>query len=93
MRSRSALAAAHQLGEPEKPLNVFFVLLCLVAQSGVTLCDPMDYSRPPPTQAPLSMGILQARVLEWDTMLSSRGPSQLRDQIQVSHIASGFFTI
>ena len=52
MRSRSALAAAHQLGEPEKPLNVFFVLLCLVAQSGVTLCDPMDYSCPPPPHRP-----------------------------------------
>ena len=35
-------------------------------------------------QAPLSMGILQARILEWVAMPSSRGPSHLRDQTQVS---------
>ena len=44
-------------------------------------------------QAPLSMGILQARILEWVAMPSSRGSSQSRDQIQVSHIAGRFFTI
>ena len=40
-------------------------------------------------QAPLSMGILQARILEWVTMPSSRGSSQPRDQIQVSCITGG----
>ena len=35
------------------------VLRC-VTQSGLTVCDPMDVAR----QAPLSMGILQARILE-----------------------------
>ena len=44
-------------------------------------------------QAPLSMGTLQARILEWVAMPSSRGSSQPRDQIQVSHIAGRFFTI
>ena len=44
-------------------------------------------------QAPLSMGILQARILEWVAMPSSRGSSQARDQTQVSRIAGGFFTI
>ena len=39
-----------------------------------------------------SMGILQARILEWVAMPSSRGFSQPRDQAQVSHIAGGFFT-
>ena len=43
-------------------------------------------------QAPLSMGILQARILEWVAMPSSKGSSQLRDRTQVSHIASRFFT-
>ena len=43
--------------------------------------------------APLSMGILQARILEWLAMPSSRGSSLPRDQMQVSHIAGGFFTI
>ena len=37
------------------------VLLCLVAQSYPTLCDPIDCTH----QAPLSIGILQARILEW----------------------------
>ena len=42
-------------------------------------------------QAPLSVGILQARILEWVAMSSSRGPSQHRYQTQVSRIAGGFF--
>ena len=44
-------------------------------------------------QAPLSMGILQARILEWVAMPSSRGSSQPRDGTQVSCIADGFFTV
>ena len=35
-------------------------------------------------QAPLSMGILQARTLEWVAMPSSRTSSQPRDRTQVS---------
>ena len=34
-------------------------------------------------QAPRSMGILQARILEWVAMPSSRGSSQPRDRTQV----------
>ena len=45
------------------------------------------------SQAPLPMGILQARTLEWVAMPSSRRSSQPRDQTQVSHIAIRFFTI
>ena len=44
-------------------------------------------------QAPLSMGTLQARMLEWGAMPSSRGSSQPRDRTQVSCIAGRFFTI
>ena len=44
-------------------------------------------------QVPLSMGILQARILEWVAMPSSKGSSQPRDWTQVSHTAGGFFTI
>ena len=44
-------------------------------------------------QAPLSMGILQARILEWVAMPFSRGSSQPRDQTQVSYIAGRLFTI
>ena len=40
-----------------------------------------------------SIGILQAGILEWAAMPSSRGSSQPRNQAHVSHIASRFFTI
>ena len=43
-------------------------------------------------QAPLSMGILQARILEWLSMPSSRGSFQPRDQTQVSHIAGTYIS-
>ena len=43
-------------------------------------------------QAPLSVGILQARVLEWVAISFSRRSSQPRDQTQVSCIAGRFFT-
>jgi len=39
------------------------------------------------------MGILQARILEWVAIPSSRGSSQPRDQTQVSCIAGIFFTV
>ena len=44
-------------------------------------------------QAPLSIGILQARILEWVAMPSSRGSSQPRDWTQVSCSVGRFFTI
>ena len=46
-------------------------------------------------QAPLSMGILQARTLEWVAMPSSRGYSQPRDQtksLESPALAGRFFT-
>ena len=43
-------------------------------------------------QAPLSMGILQARILEWVAMPFSRGSSQPRNWTSVSCTAGGFFT-
>ena len=42
-----------------------------VAQSCLTLCDPMDYT---------VHGILQARLLEWVVFFFSRGSSQPRDR-------------
>ena len=44
-----------------KELKVRFTVLCWVTQSFLTLCDPMSCGH----QAPLSMGFLQARILEW----------------------------
>ena len=46
-------------------------LCVLVAQSCLTLCNPMDYILPGST----IHGILQARILEWVAMPSSRGSS------------------
>jgi len=54
-----------------------------VAQSFLTLCDPMDYT---------VHGILQARILEGVAFPFFRGVFQPRDQTQVSRIAGGFFT-
>ena len=65
----------------------------LVAQSCPTLCDPMDCG--PPGS---SHGILQARVLEWAAMPSSRGSSLSKveptslalqvDSLPLSHLRS-----
>ena len=60
----------------------------LVAQLYPTLCDPMN-CRPPGSSV---HEILQARILEWVAMPSSRGSSQPRDWTLVSHIAGRFFT-
>ena len=71
-------------------LQTSLVIVCVCVQSlqlCPTLCDPMDCS----TQAPLSMGILQARILKWVAMSSSRGSSWPRDWTHVSCIAGGFF--
>ena len=54
-----------------------------VAQSCLTLCDPMNYT---------VNGILQARILEWVAFPFSRGSSQPRVRTQVSSIAGRFFT-
>ena len=56
-----------------------------VAQSCLTLCDPMDHKY-------RVHGILQARILEWVAFPFSRQSSQSRNQTQVSHIAGGFLT-
>ena len=64
-------------------------VLCLVARSCLTFVTPWTVAH----QAPLSMGILQARILEWIAMPSSRGPSQHRDWTYVYCIVGGFFTI
>ena len=60
----------------------------LVAQSCLTLCDPMNYS-PSGTSV---HGILQARILEWVAIPFSKGSSQPRDQTPVSCMAETFFT-
>ena len=78
-------------------------LLCFISLQSVCVCVCVCVSRsvvsnsPIPWavahQAPRSMRILQARILEWVAMPSSRGYSQCRDQTWVSCVAGRLFTI
>ena len=60
-----------------------------VAQSCLTLCNPMDCS-PPGSSV---HGIFQAWILEWVAISFSRGSSWPRDQTLVSHTIGRRFTI
>ena len=81
-----ALQADSLPTEPSgKPITVWSE----VAQSCLTLCDPMDCSPPG-----FSIHeIFQAWVLEWVAISFSRGSSQPRDWTRVSRIAGRRFTI
>ena len=58
------------------------VCVCVLAlQSWATLCNPMDHSLPVSSVH----GILQARILEWISVPSSRGSSWPRDQTFLSY--------
>jgi len=61
----------------------------LVAQSCLIFCNPMDCSSPGSSVH----GILQARILEWVAMPSSKGSFWLGDKTWISCIAGKFFTI
>ena len=61
----------------KKSVQCFYSIL----QVCPTLCDPMDCS-PPGSSV---HGVLQARVLEWVSMPSSRGSSLSRDQTHISY--------
>ena len=56
---------------------------CSVTQLCPALCDPMDCS-PPGSSV---HGILQARILEWVAMSSSKGSSPSRDWTRVSYVS------
>ena len=67
-----------------------FLFLCMCAKSLSCLwlfVTPWAVA----CQAPLSMGILQARTLEWVAMSSSKLSSPTRDWTQVSHIKERFY--
>ena len=59
----------------------------LVAESCLTLCNPVDCS---PLGSPVH-GVLQARTLEWTAISFSRGSFQPRDWTWVSCIEGRFF--
>ena len=74
---------------PIEKVKFIIMCACLVAQSCRLFATLWIASQ----QAPLSMGILQARILKCIAMLSSKGSSQPRDHTQASRTAGGFFII
>ena len=62
-------------------LRIWVTMKVKVAQSCLTLCNPLDYT---------VRGILQARILEWVAFPFSRGSSQPGEWTQVSRMAGGF---
>ena len=60
-----------------------------IAQSCLTLCDPVDCS-PPGSSV---HGFLQARILEWIVISFSRESSRPRDRTHVSRIADRHFNL
>ena len=58
---------------------------CSVTQLCLTLCDPMSCSLPGSSVHE----ILQARILGWVAMPSSKGSSQPRDRIHISISCTG----
>ena len=74
-----------QIGREQRTFMAVKILLfvCSVAKSCLTLWDPMDCS-PPGSSV---HGILQARILEWVAMFSSRVSSLLRDQTRISCVS------
>ena len=86
---RTELNILHGLISAEKEKNniCFFWIFRFAVLSHSVMFDSVL------CQAPLSMDVLQARILMWVAMPSSRGSSQPRDWTQVSCIAGGFFII
>ena len=78
------------------PVPLYFVaqmlqlwpLVSEVAQSCLTLCDPMDCS----LLGSSIHGIFQAGILEWVAISFSRGSSQPRDRTRVSRIVGRCFS-
>ena len=72
-------------------LLVSCMCACMLSQSCLTLCDLIDCT----SKGSSIYEILQARLLEWVAMPSSRGSFRPRDQTRVSCgscITGGFFT-
>ena len=69
--------------------DVYFAVLCLVALSCPTLCDPMDCSLPGSSVHGDSPG--KSTGVGWH--VSSRDLPEPRDRIQVSRMVGEFFTI
>ena len=71
-----------QIGKESKTSclkSILRVHCCLVAKLCPALCDPMDGSQPDSSV----QGIVQARILEWVAISSSRRSFQPRDQTHI----------
>ena len=82
-----SLVSSVSIGERITPICM--CVYVLVIQWYPTLCNPMDCRLPGSSVHE----ILQARILEWVIISSSRGSSWPRDQTLVSCIVGRFFTI
>ena len=87
--SKFHLPLTPELFKTNKYIPDFRYMCCVLS------CSVMSNSLQPHElylahQALLSMGILQARILEWVAMPSSRGSFQPRVQTEVSHTAGRF---
>ena len=82
-------ATVHGVAESQTQLQFRLAQFSSVAQSCPTLWLLGLY----PAKLLFSVGILQARILEWVVMPPSRGSSPPRDQTQVSPIIGRFFTV
>ena len=77
------------LGKEEISRCHFTFVKVSVAQSCLTLCNPMNCSLPGSSVH----GILQARILKWVAIPFSKGSSWPRDQTWVSYNAGRFFSL
>ena len=84
-----SFTTAPPVKSPTLSCHVLIEVKVWVAQSCLTLCNPMDCG--PPSSS--VHGILQARVLQWAAISSSRRTFWPRDQTWVSCIAGRFFTV
>ena len=71
------------MGPSVSYLGLVVVVIVLVAQSYQSLCNPMDCRLPGSPE----YRILQARILEWETIPFFKVTSSPRDQTWVSSIA------
>ena len=87
---KSTSSAFPALQEDSLPLSYqgspYYYLVCVFVPSlqiCLTLCDPMDCNSPGSSVH----GILQARILEWVAMPSSRASSPPRDRTHISGVS------
>ena len=74
-------------------ISVVVAVVVLVAQPYPTFCNHTDHTRTEQPARLLCSGTLQAGILEWVAVPSSRGSSWPRDRTQVSRIIGRFFPL